>query len=82
MSVKEGQIIAAAKAKLQENPYPQVQKLSCELRDGMLIINGRVSSFFEKQQAQEAIRCVAGVAGILNAVSVQPAGDHDEGEAG
>jgi osmotically-inducible protein OsmY len=40
------------------------------MAEGALILHGRVSTFFEKQQAQEAIRGIEGVRRIVNEVTV------------
>jgi len=44
--------------------------LECEFQDGVVILSGRVASFFEKQVAQETIAGLAGITRIINCVEV------------
>ena len=39
--------------------------------DGQITLHGQVSSYFQKQMAQEAVRRVDGVRGIRNLIEVQ-----------
>lgn len=70
MPAKEWEIVSAANARLKKSPYATVRRLSCEMTKGDLILHGRVSTFFEKQQAQEAVRRVEGVSRIINEITV------------
>jgi osmotically-inducible protein OsmY len=47
-----------------------MRRLECEVYDGVLILSGRVPSFFEKQVAQETLAGLAGVKRIINCVEV------------
>ena len=55
---------------LEQNPYVGRQDLRFETEDGRVILRGRVSSYFHKQMAQEAIRRVDGVEEISNELEV------------
>ena len=52
------------------NPYLTQQKLKLEVERGRVTLRGVVSSFFQKQMAQEAIRKVDGVEVIDNELEV------------
>jgi len=47
--------------RLSESPYQELRQIHCETRDGMLVLDGRVSSYFLKQVAQEIVRKMEGV---------------------
>ncbi|HEX5470812.1 MAG TPA: BON domain-containing protein [Lacipirellulaceae bacterium] len=58
-------------AALTTNPHVPVHKVQVEeAEDGRVVLKGSVSSFFEKQMAQEAIRRVDGVQRIENMLQV------------
>jgi hypothetical protein len=63
-------VVAMAKERLQMASYLPVRDLSCEYDDGVLILRGQVSSFFEKQLAQEAVANLDGVRQVANQVEV------------
>jgi osmotically-inducible protein OsmY len=48
------------------------RQVFCENHDGVLLLRGRVSSFYEKQLAQEAVRKLEGVDQIVNQIEVVP----------
>ena len=55
---------------LSNNPYLMQQKLQLEAERGHVILRGVVSSFFQKQMAQEALRQIDGVDEIENHLEV------------
>ncbi len=55
---------------LSTNPHLFGRKLGLEAEEGTVVLKGVVSSYFEKQMAQEAIRRVDGVALIDNQLEV------------
>ncbi len=56
---------------LAESPYRELQQVSCATDNGVLVLQGRVSSFYLKQVAQEMARKADGVAAIANRLEVQ-----------
>jgi len=48
--------MSAVAARLSNSRYPALRQLSCEVNGDTLILHGRVSTFHEKQQAQETAR--------------------------
>jgi hypothetical protein len=59
-----------ARELLQGQPYRALRHVSCEYRDGTLILRGRLPSYFLKQMAQAAVARVPGVERILNHIEV------------
>ena len=55
---------------LLASAYPTVRRLHCEYHEGILILKGSVTSYFQKQVAQEAVRKSPGVELIHNSVVV------------
>jgi len=55
---------------LGRSPIPALRKLSLEESDAAIVINGRVSSYYLKQLAQETIMPVLGGRSLLNHVAV------------
>jgi osmotically-inducible protein OsmY len=55
---------------LNESPYLVRRKLRFETTDGRVVLRGTVSSYYQKQMAQEALRRVEGVAEIHNHLEV------------
>ncbi len=53
---REKALEADANAVLGESSYHAVRRVSCEVRDGMLVLRGRVPSFYMKQIAQTVVR--------------------------
>jgi hypothetical protein len=70
-----------AKSRLQQSPYPEVRNVSCEVRDGVLLLSGRVSSYYFKQLAQTLVADANGVMQVNNQVNVPFWPDSDEAEA-
>jgi len=55
---------------LRRSPLPALRKLSLEETDAVVVINGRVSSYYLKQLAQEAVMPVLGGRELRNRVAV------------
>jgi osmotically-inducible protein OsmY len=56
---------------LVSSPYVPTKKVLFEADSGHVVLKGHVSSFFQKQMAQEAIRRVDGVTMIDNLLEVR-----------
>lgn len=67
---RQGNLVEAAMARLRSSIYPVLRTLSCEHHEGILIVRGRVPSYYHKQLAQESLRNLPGVPEILNCVEV------------
>ncbi len=56
--------------RLSQSNYREVRGISCDFREGIAILQGRVCTFYAKQTAQELIRNIDGVVSIRNHVEV------------
>lgn len=66
------QIAKAAHACLRDNRYRMFAAVSCSCESGVLLLQGRVSSFYLKQVAQESVARVEGVMQVVNEIGVFP----------
>ncbi len=55
---------------IANSPYRELQQISCATDNGVLVLTGRVSSFYLKQVAQEFARKAEGVQAIANRLEV------------
>jgi hypothetical protein len=63
---------SAGNSALRSSSYPALRRLSCQYAEGVLIIQGRVSSYYEKQMAQTLLAKISDVAAIDNQIEVRP----------
>ena len=61
----------AAQWRLEASAYAALKTVRCRFRQGALVLNGCVPTYFHKQVAQEAIRAVPGITEIVNHISVR-----------
>lgn len=64
-----------AKTRLVQQPvlsssYAEVRCIRCEIRDGVLYLQGQVTSFYLKQLTPEAVRWMKGIDAISNCLEV------------
>jgi osmotically-inducible protein OsmY len=59
-----------AEGRLRRNPYLALKSVSCECRDGVLVLRGCLPSYYLKQVAQEAVASLEGVAAVDNQIQV------------
>lgn len=59
-----------AQKALAQSPHVALRGLRVESQQDRLYISGRVSSFYQKQQAQEAVRAIVDVFQVVNEVEV------------
>jgi len=60
----------AARECLTTSPYQPLRRILCECDRGILVLKGRLPSFYYKQLAQEAVARVRGVARVVNEIEV------------
>lgn len=65
------EVCRSAARRLRESPYHVLRRLSCEFRDGVLILRGSVDSFYLKQVAQTAVFGIPFVDAVDNRVEVE-----------
>ncbi len=63
-------VMRAIKECFAQSAHAGLRSVSCEMCDGVLVLRGRVSSYYYKQLAQEIVRDLAGAIVIVNAVEV------------
>ncbi len=63
-------IAEMATERLRDSPYKNMRRISCECQHGVLLLRGRLFSFYEKQMAQETVAGIDGVAQVVNEVEV------------
>jgi osmotically-inducible protein OsmY len=73
MLVLEGTLAQRVEGAIHTNPYFSGRMLRFETEGSRVVLRGNVASFFQKQMAQEAVRRVAGVEHIENALEVTTA---------
>lgn len=66
-----GYVLDHARRVLQESPYPELRQLTCDYENGVLTINGEVTTFHVKQLAQTAVQQLDGVEQVRNNASVR-----------
>ena len=65
------ELARAARKRLKSTSYLGIRGLSCECDDrGVLYLRGRLSSYYQKQLAQEAAADLPGIAEIVNQAEV------------
>jgi osmotically-inducible protein OsmY len=55
---------------LRRNPYLALKNVSCDCRDGVLVLRGCLPSYYLKQVAQEVVARLEGVEAIDNQIQV------------
>ncbi len=50
--------------------HPKIVDFSCHYCDGRLVLSGKVTSYYEKQLAQEAAAKIEGVSELVNQIEV------------
>ncbi len=55
---------------LRKNPYLALKNVSCDYRDGVLVLRGCLASYYLKQIAQEADASLEGIERIDNQIQV------------
>ena len=65
------ELAKAARKRLKSTCYLSIRALTCECDDrGVLYLRGRLSSYYHKQLAQEAVADLPGVVEIVNQAEV------------
>jgi len=65
------EILQAAENCLREQAGLAADQVSCEWGGDTLRLRGRVTSYYQKQLVQEAVKKVDGVRGVINDVEVR-----------
>lgn len=60
-----------AQRALGKSPYVELRRVGCRFDDGILTLEGQVTSFYLKQVAQTVVRQIDGVHQVINHLQVQ-----------
>lgn len=63
-------LVAQIHSAVVHNPHLNHRRMHIKTKQGRVIIDGTVDSFFQKQMAQEALRGIEGVKSIENRLEV------------
>lgn len=55
---------------IKGNPHLSRHQVFCQEQSGIVVLHGRVDSFFQKQMAQETLKRLAGVEKVINELQV------------
>ena len=70
MTMADSRITYEVVKQLRHSSHFELRSLNCQHCEGVLVLRGRVSSFYLKQLAQEHARMVSGVSVIMNQLEV------------
>jgi osmotically-inducible protein OsmY len=65
-------VTETARDRLSRSGHMPLRQVSCEFEQGVLRLRGRLSSFYQKQLAQETVAGLSGVERVVNEVDVIP----------
>jgi osmotically-inducible protein OsmY len=63
-------IAAIVEARFRANSHTALRGISCKAERGVLVLEGRLSTFFQKQLAQEIVANIEGVVQVVNQIEV------------
>lgn len=63
-------VLKAVRLRLSSSTDSELRSIACELHEGKLLLLGQVSSYAQKQFAQELVRPLASKLRIMNSVTV------------
>jgi len=70
MSVSHPNLVQQIQNAVVHNPHLNHRRMHIKTKQGRVVINGTVGSFFEKQMAQEVLRNIEGIEQIENQLEV------------
>lgn len=63
-------IAAIAEARFRTDSHTALRGISCKADQGVLVLEGCLSTFFQKQLAQEIVANIQGVVQVVNQIEV------------
>jgi osmotically-inducible protein OsmY len=63
-------ISSIAESRLRASSHTALRGISCKADQGVLVLEGRLSTFFQKQLAQEIVANIEGVVQVVNQIEV------------
>ncbi len=70
--LRETTVLQEAHQALADQLFHLRKSLTCEYRDGRLLLMGRVTSYYQKQVAQEVVLRLEAVDQVVNQIEVIP----------
>jgi osmotically-inducible protein OsmY len=67
---QEQALVDAVYAALRSTGHPHLRDLEIEVSNGVIVLWGRVATFYQKQLAQVSVQKVHGVRGVANGLEV------------
>jgi hypothetical protein len=64
------ELLARVDSAIKGNKHLSRHRVYCQEESGIVVLHGRVGSFFQKQMAQEALKRLDGVEKIINELEV------------
>jgi osmotically-inducible protein OsmY len=61
--------------RLQGSPYAAIRRVTCYFDEGVLVLQGEVPSYYQKQLAQSAVAGFSSVERVANRIRVRADGD-------
>ena len=68
---RSGELLQRIDSAMKTNPHLSSHQVFCQEESGIVILHGRVGSFFQKQMAQETLKKLTGVEKIINELEVE-----------
>ena len=72
MPLEHLQLVGKVQRVLEGSGYPELQWISVKVHQSEVFLHGRVSSYFQKQLAQELVKRIPGIFALRNEILVAP----------
>lgn len=66
----QGELLQRVDSAIRMSPHLCGHQVLCQEESGIVVLHGRVGSFFQKQMAQEALKRLDGVEKVINELQV------------
>ena len=63
-------IAEIAEARFRANSHTSLRGIACKVERGVIVLEGHLSTFFQKQLAQEIVANIEGVVQVVNQIEV------------
>jgi len=69
---RDDSVLDAAQTRLRHSAYLELRRVQCDCQDGVLTLEGAVSSHYLRQVAQATVQGLYGIVEINNSLEVVP----------
>ncbi len=69
-TASSGELLHRIDSAIKTSPHLSGHQVFCQEESGIVVLHGRVPSFFQKQMAQEALKKLEGVEKVINELEV------------